>query len=222
MVLTSTHRKSAKSYGDAMAVHDDGSVGSHGRGRVLSAAPALGPGGRIKRLFDIVAATTSLVLLSPIILLAAVAIKLDSRGPIFSREIAYGYKNQAFRVLKFRSVTVCANASRTNSHVTRVGQVLRQTGIDELPQFLNVLGGTMSIVGPRPYARRQDLFEIRLTSLLNGVKPGLTDWAQINEHREGFTTTERRINDDLYYVKNWSLFLDMKIILLTLVSLKIT
>lgn len=203
-----------------MAFHDDSSVGRHNRRRVLSAAPALGLGGRIKRIFDIVAAITGLVLLSPIILLAGVAIKLDSRGPIFSREIAYGYKNRAFRVLKFRSVTACAKANRTNSHVTRVGQVLRQTGIDELPQLLNVLGGAMSIVGPRPYARRQDLFEIRLTPVLHGVKPGLTGWAQINEYREGFTIAEQRINDDLYYVENWSLFLDIKIILLTLVSLK--
>lgn len=203
-----------------MAFHDDGSVGRDSRRRDLSAAPALAPGGRVKRAFDIVAAITGLVLLSPIILLAAVAIKLDSRGPIFSREIAYGYKNRAFRVLKFRSVTACAKANRTNSHVTRVGQVLRQTGIDELPQLLNVLGGAMSIVGPRPYARRQDLFEIRLTPVLHGVKPGLTGWAQINEYREGFTIAEQRINDDLYYVENWSLFLDIKIILLTLVSLK--
>ena len=202
-----------------MALHDDSSVGRHSRGRV-SAAPALGPGGRIKRLFDIVTATTGLFLLSPIILVAAVAIKLDSRGPIFSREIAYGYKNRAFRVLKFRSATVCAKASRNNSHVTRVGRVLRQTGIDDLPKLLNVLGGAMSIVGPRPYARRRDLFEIRLMPLLHGVKPGLTGWAQINEYRKGFTTTEQRINDDLYYVKNWSLFLDIKIILLTLVSYK--
>jgi len=200
-----------------MAVHDDGSVG---RRRVLSAVPALEPGGRVKRVFDIVAATTGLVLLSPIILVAALAIKLDSRGPIFSREIAYGYKNRAIRVFKFRTATVCTKASLTNSHVTRVGRVLRQTGIDDLPQLLNVLGGAMSIVGPRPYTCRRDLFEIRLTPLLHGVKPGLTGWAQINEYRDGFTTTEQRVNDDLYYVKNWSLFLDIKIILLSLVSQK--
>jgi polysaccharide biosynthesis protein PslA len=205
-----------------MAFHGDGSVGRDSRGRVLGGvAPALRPSGRIKRVCDIVAATGALVLLSPIILIVCIAIKLDSRGPIFSRETAYGYKNRAFRALRFRSVTAVAEADPSHSHVTRVGRVLHRTGIDELPQLFNVLGGAMSIVGPRPYARRQDLLENRLMPLLDGVKPGLTGWAQINESREGFWTMERRINEDLYYVKNWSLFLDIKIILKTLVSRKI-
>jgi len=205
-----------------MAVRGGGSVGRDSRGRVLGGAvPALRPGGRVKRVCDIVAASGVLALLSPIILVVSIAIKLDSRGPIFSRETAYGHKNRAFRVLKFRSVTAGAEAGPSHSKVTRVGRVLRQTGVDELPQLLNVLSGAMSIVGPRPYARRQDLLENRLAPSLDGVKPGLTGWAQINESREGFWTMERRINEDLYYVKNWSLFLDIKIIAKTLVSQKI-
>ena len=205
-----------------MALHDDGSIGRHSRGRVVSGVTtAVGPGGRTKRVFDIVTATGCLLLLSPIVLVVAVAIKLDSRGSLFSREIAYGYKNRAFRALRFRSATACAKGSQNNSHVTRVGRVLRKTGIDELPLLLNVLGGTMSIVGPRPYARRQNLFENRLTASFDGIKPGLTGWAQIAEkYREGRPSTAEHINDDLHYVKNWSLFLDIKIILMTLVSRK--
>jgi len=162
-------------------------------------------------------AATSLVLLSPIILVVSVAIKFDSDGPVFSGETLYGYKNRAFRALKFRSVKTCAETDRDDWQVTRVGRVLRRTGIDELPRLLNVVSGEISIVGPRPYARRQDLFENRLMPLLDGVKPGLTGWAQIVEAREGFRTTEQRINDDLHYVENWSLFLDIKIILMMLV-----
>jgi len=201
-----------------MAFQDDSSIGKQRRRRVLDdIAPAFESGGRIKRVFDIVVATGGLVLLAPIILVASIAIKLDSRGPIFSRKIVYGYKNRTFRAIKFRSVAACAEADRNSSHVTRVGRVLRQTGIDELPQLLNVLRGEMSIVGPRPHAHHQDLFENRLMPLLDGVKPGLTGWAQITESREGFWTLEQRIDDDLYYIRNWTLWLDIKIILMTLV-----
>ena len=101
--------------------------------------------------------------------------------------------------------------------MTPVGRILRRTGIDELPQLLNVLRGEMSIVGPRPYTSRQDLFENRLMPLLN-VKPGMTGWSQITESREGLRTTEQRIIDDLHYVENWSLLLDIKIILMTAFS----
>jgi len=94
---------------------------------------------------------------------------------------------------------------------------LRQNGIDELPQLLNVLRGEMSIVGPRPYTSRQYVFGKQIMPLLN-VKPGMIGWSQISESREGFRTTEQRINDDLHYVENWSLFLDIKIILMTTFS----
>jgi putative colanic acid biosynthesis UDP-glucose lipid carrier transferase len=101
--------------------------------------------------------------------------------------------------------------------VTPFDRILRRTGIDELPQLLNVLRGEMSIVGPHPYTSRQDLFENHFMPLLN-VKPGMTGLSQITEAREGFRTTEQRIKDDLHYVENWSLFLDIKIILMTAFS----
>jgi len=200
-----------------MALHGNSSIGRHSRAHVISdVAPALGVDRRAKRVFDIVAATVGLMLFSPILLITSIAIKLDSRGPIFFRETLYGYRNRAIRLLRFRSIAACAEADRINSRVTQVGQVLRQTGIEELPQLVNVLCGEMSIVGPRPYTSRQDLFEYDLMPLLNGFKPGMTGLAQITEAHEGFGTMEQHVNDDLHYVKNWSLSLDIKIILMTL------
>ena len=188
------------------------------RARVLGdVPPSSGLNRCAKRLFDIIVATAGLVLFSPIILVACVAIKLDSRGPIFVWEARYGHKSWAIWVLRFRSVTADAEASQVNSCVTRVGQILRRSGIDGLPQLFNVLRGDMSIVGPRPFAHRRDLFE---NSVLNSVKPGLTGWAQLAESREGFRTTEQRIKDDVFYAKNQSLLLDIKIILMTLISPK--
>jgi len=199
-----------------MALQDDSSIGSHSRVRVMGDfVPTSGPGGRVKRVFDIVVATTCLMLLSPLMLVVSIAIKLESRGPIFLRKTLYGYKNRPIKVIGFRSVKACAETNKTNSHETRVGRVLRRTGIDELPRLFNVLRGEISIVGPRPYAGCQDLFEHRLMPMLDGVKPGLTSLAQTPNAPGEFGTTGQRINDDLYYVKNWSLFLDIKIILMT-------
>jgi lipopolysaccharide/colanic/teichoic acid biosynthesis glycosyltransferase len=196
-----------------MELQDDGPFGGNSRVRMLgNVVPALGPGGRVKRVFDIVVATVGLILLSPLILVVSAAVKLDSRGPIFVRETLYGYKNRAIQVHKFRSVKVSEVADQSNSHETRVGRVLRRTGIDEVPQLFNVLRGETSIVGPRQYIGRRDLFEHGHVPLLQDVKPGLTSSSG------GLRTTEQRINDDLYYVKNWSLLLDIKIILMTLVS----
>ena len=178
-----------------------------------SVAPAFRRNRSVKRAFDIVAAGIGLLLFSPILLIVSIAIKLDSGGPVFSRETLYGYKDRGIRVFKFRSKTACAEADRT---VTRVGQVLRQTGIEDIPQLLNVLLGEMSIVGPRPYASRQQLFEYGLMPLLNDFKPGMTGLAQINDAREGFGTMKQHINDDMRYVETWSLLLDIKIILMTL------
>jgi len=131
--------------------------------------PELRPSGRIKRAFDIVVATTCLMLLSPLMLVVAAAIKLDSRGPIFLRKTLYGYKNRTIKILNFRSVNDCAETNQINSHETRVGRVLRRTGIDETPQLFNVLRGEMSIVGPRPDPDCQDWFEHRLMPLLEGA-----------------------------------------------------
>jgi lipopolysaccharide/colanic/teichoic acid biosynthesis glycosyltransferase len=204
--------------GAVVALHDDRSISGQNGGRFLAdVVPSLGARRCAKRLFDIVVATTSLILLSPIILVVSVAVKIGSRGPLFSREILYGYGNQPIRVLKFRSVKTCVETNRLNLCATSVGRVLRQNGIDELPQLLNVLRGEMSIVGPRPYTSRQYVFGKQIMPLLN-VKPGMIGWSRISESREGFRTTEQRINDDLHYVENWSLFLDIKIILMTTFS----
>ena len=202
-----------------MAFGDNGWIGKNSRRRALGdGVAASGLGGGIKRAFDIIAGIASLILASPVILIVSMAIKLDSRGPIFSRETLYGYKNRPIVVLKFRSTMACPERDQTNFRATRVGRVLRQAGIDQLPRLFNVLVGEMSIVGPHPYARPHDLFEKRLVPLLDGVKPGLTGWAQFIESRQGLRTTDQRINDDLYYVENWSLSLDIKIVLMTLFS----
>ena len=124
-----------------MALHGDNSIGQLGT--------VFGLGERVKRVIDIVAATVSLILFSPILLITSIAIKLDSQGPIFIREVRYGYNNRAIQVLKFRVATTCVEGSRITARVTQLGQMVRQSGIDELPQFLNVLRGEMSIVGRR-------------------------------------------------------------------------
>jgi lipopolysaccharide/colanic/teichoic acid biosynthesis glycosyltransferase len=167
---------------------------------------------------DIVLAASGLLLLSPLILLVAIAIKLDSAGPIFGRETLYGYANQTVRVFKFRSTVACAESDRMSSCVTRIGKLIRHTGTDRLPQLLNVLLGELSIVGPRAYANRQDLPKVHVTPLLEDFKPGMTGWAQLIESRDGSTTAEQRIADDLHYVECWSLALDIKIVLMTLFS----
>jgi lipopolysaccharide/colanic/teichoic acid biosynthesis glycosyltransferase len=172
----------------------------------------------VKRIFDIAVATIALLVLAPLNLVVSVAIKVTSRGPVFIREPVYGYKNRAIQVLKFRSTTARAKDDCINSRVTRVGQVLRRTGIDGLPQLFNVLRGDMSIVGPRPYTSPQHLFDSGTVSMLDDVKPGMTGWQQITAYRDGFVPLDQRINDDLHYAKHWSLVRDIEIILKRLLS----
>ena len=129
-----------------------------------------------KRIFDTAAAATGLVLFSPLLLIAFIAIKLDSYGPAVVRENRYGYKNRPIKVLKFRLVEACAESDRTNSRLTRVDRILSQTGIDELPRLVNVLRGEMSIFGPPPSPHPK--------ALLNRVKPGVTRWGQVVATRE--------------------------------------
>ena len=166
-----------------------------------------------KRIFDIVAATIALLVLSPLILVVSVAIKLTSRGPVFIRERGYGYNNRAIQVLKFRCTTACTEANCINSRVTQVGQVLRRTGINGLPQLFNVLRGDMSIVGPHPYTGPRHLLDHRVVAILGDVKPGMTGRVQIADYRDGFEPIDQRINDDLRYARNWSLASDIAIIL---------
>jgi Undecaprenyl-phosphate glucose phosphotransferase len=184
----------------------------------------------IKRTFDIVAATIGLIVLSPLFLIISIAIRLDSPGPVFFRNTRHGFNNEPIRVLKFRSMTTVEDgesftqATRNDPRVTRIGQIIRQTNIDELPQLINVLRGEMSLVGPRPHATAHNaLFNDVITPLSrrHNVKPGITGWAQVNGYRGATDVLEkmqRRIEYDLYYIDNWSFLFDLKIIMMTLFS----
>jgi Undecaprenyl-phosphate glucose phosphotransferase len=185
----------------------------------------------VKRAFDIVVAATALILLAPLLLIVAIAIKLETPGPVFFWQKRHGYNNSTINVVKFRSMVVSdedcfTQAKRRDARVTHVGRVLRRTNIDELPQLFNVLIGEMSIVGPRPHATaHNEMFEGRILpfSRRHNIKPGITGWAQVNGHRGETDTLEkmqRRVEHDLFYIDNWSFLLDLKIILLTLFSRK--
>jgi Undecaprenyl-phosphate glucose phosphotransferase len=184
----------------------------------------------IKRTLDIVLAASGLIVLSPLLILTAIAIAVDSPGPILFRQTRHGYNNEIIPVFKFRTMTLVeegdnwTQAVRGDSRVTRVGRTLRRASIDEIPQLVNVLLGQMSIVGPRPHAtahNRQFESSISGLSRRHRVKPGITGWAQVNGHRGQTDTLEkmkRRIEHDLFYIENWSLLLDIKIIVMTLFS----
>jgi len=184
----------------------------------------------LKRTFDIIVASAGLILLAPLLAVVAIAIKLESRGPVLFWQKRHGYNNTTINVAKFRSMFVpehepeFVQASPNDSRVTHVGRILRRTNIDELPQLFNVLLGDMSIVGPRPHATAHNaMFEGRILpfSRRHNIKPGITGWAQINGHRGETNTLEkmqRRVEHDLYYIDNWSFLLDVKIVLLTLFS----
>ena len=182
----------------------------------------------IKRVEDLLVGSIILTLISPILVAIAIAVKVTSKGPVLFKQTRYGQKGEKIRVWKFRSMTVCEDgdtvtqATRGDSRYTKIGAFLRRTSLDELPQFFNVLQGTMSIVGPRPHAvahneqYRQIIPGYMLRHL---VKPGITGWAQVNGWR-GETNTihkmRKRIEFDLEYMREWSLWLDMKIIFLTI------
>ena len=182
----------------------------------------------IKRVEDLIVGSIILTLISPILLLIAAAVKFTSKGPVLFKQTSYGLKGERIRVWKFRSMTVCEDgdsvtqATRGDSRYTKIGEFLRKTSLDELPQFFNVLQGTMSIVGPRPHAvshNEQYRTIIPGYMLRHMVKPGITGWAQINGWR-GETNTvykmRKRIEFDLEYMREWSLWLDLKIIFLTI------
>jgi putative colanic acid biosynthesis UDP-glucose lipid carrier transferase len=184
----------------------------------------------LKRLLDLTFAVCGLVVLLPFFLLIALAIKLDSRGPVLFVQTRHGFNNKRFKILKFRTLTVQEDGStifqvvRGDSRVTRIGSWLRKTSIDELPQLFNVLKGDMSIVGPRPHAVAHDNYYSDLISCYafrHHVKPGISGWAQIHGCR-GETPTvgsmEQRILHDIWYVDNWSLLLDIQIILRTAIE----
>ncbi len=188
----------------------------------------LGPGERaVKRLFDVCAAAVGLALLSPLFLVVAALVKLDSRGPVFFRQARNGFDGRQFRILKFRTMNVLEEtgeirqATRHDQRVTRVGRWLRKTSIDELPQLWNVVRGEMSVVGPRPHAAaHNEQFQklIATYAFRHHVKPGVTGWAQAHGLR-GETKTidlmEKRVEYDLYYINHWTFLLDLMIVLKT-------
>ncbi|AJC03815.1 undecaprenyl-phosphate glucose phosphotransferase [Klebsiella pneumoniae] len=180
-----------------------------------------------KRLEDIIVSSLILILISPILLVIATAVKTTSKGPVIFRQVRYGMDGKPIKVWKFRSMTVMENddkviqATKNDIRVTKVGKFLRSTSLDELPQFFNVLFGQMSVVGPRPHAvshNEQYRSLIQGYMLRHKVKPGITGLAQINGWR-GETDTlekmEKRIEYDLLYIRGWSIWLDLKIIFLT-------
>jgi Undecaprenyl-phosphate glucose phosphotransferase len=182
----------------------------------------------VKSMEDRVLAAAILVVILPVLLVLCALIKLDSRGPVLFRQKRYGLNGEVIEVFKFRTMYVdhcedqlVVQATRDDPRATRIGRILRRTSLDELPQFINVLMGTMSIVGPRPHAVAHDEQYARLIEdypARQRVKPGITGWAQVNGLRgetETLEKMEQRVRYDLYYIDNWSLLLDLRIILRT-------
>ena len=186
----------------------------------------------VKRVEDMLAGTVILLIISIPLLVIAALVKLTSAGPIFFRQRRYGLNGREMKILKFRTMTVCEDgpnivqASRNDPRVTALGRFLRRMSLDELPQFLQVLTGAMSIVGPRPHAvahNEQYRSLIPGYMLRHKVKPGITGWAQVNGWR-GETPTlrwmKKRVEHDLEYINRWNVLWDLKIILLTMLGRK--
>jgi len=181
----------------------------------------------LKLTLDYVLGAISLILFAPLMLAVALAIKLDSPGPVLFKQRRHGYNHRLIHVYKFRTMRVAEDgavvvqARKDDDRVTRIGRFLRRTSIDELPQLFNVLKGEMSLVGPRPHAvAHNQLYCARLERYANRhcVKPGMTGWAQIHGFRgptEDPEKMRKRVQMDLYYIENWSISLDLKIIALT-------
>lgn len=194
----------------------------------LNASPLQGYNALLKSVFDRLFSLTAILLLAPVFPLFALAIKLDSPGPVFFRQPRHGWDGQVIQVFKFRTMTREASASdsavqatQEDARVTRVGRLLRKTSADELPQLFNVLRGDMSIVGPRPHPLALNISYIdQIDAFMqrHRVKPGITGWAQVHGLRGETDTLDkmrRRVEFDLYYIEHWSFWLDLKIILRT-------
>jgi putative colanic acid biosynthesis UDP-glucose lipid carrier transferase len=189
--------------------------------------PFWGVDGWVKRAEDIVLSSLFLLMAAIPMLLIAAAVKLTSNGPVLFKQRRYGIDGNEITVWKFRTMRVCEDghnvpqAKRNDPRVTPVGNLLRRTSLDELPQFINVLLGDMSIVGPRPHAvAHNELYrsQVKGYMLRHKVRPGITGWAQINGWRGETDTLDKmtkRVEHDLWYIRNWSLWLDLKIVLLT-------
>jgi Undecaprenyl-phosphate glucose phosphotransferase len=184
----------------------------------------------LKRTIDIVGSILGLVLLSPLLLITTIAVKLDSKGPALFKQTRNGFNGREFKIVKFRTMHVLEDghsirqATRHDPRVTPLGRWLRRTSIDELPQLLNVLWGDMSLIGPRPHAAaHNDEYEKTIANYAfrYHVKPGITGWAQVNGFRGETQTLDLmsgRIERDLWYINNWSIWLDVRIALVTVVS----
>jgi len=189
--------------------------------------PFRGGNGFVKRASDIVLSLLILLLISPVLLVIALLVKLTSPGPIIFRQRRYGLDGKEILVYKFRSMTVTEDgarvqqATKNDQRITPLGAILRKTSLDELPQFINVLQGRMSIVGPRPHAVSHNEMYRKLIKgymVRHKVKPGITGWAQVNGFRGETDTLDKmqgRIDYDLDYLRNWSLKLDLYIIFKT-------
>jgi len=188
-----------------------------------------------KWVFDKLVALLALTLLSPVMALVALAIKLESQGPIIFRQKRHGFNNELIEIYKFRSMYTdrldegaSKLVSKGDPRVTRVGRFIRKTSLDELPQLINVLSGKLSIVGPRPHAMEAKAHNTLYYEAVEGyfarhrVRPGITGWAQIHGWRGETDTLDKimqRVNHDLYYIENWSVFLDLYILIMTPISL---
>jgi undecaprenyl-phosphate galactose phosphotransferase/putative colanic acid biosynthesis UDP-glucose lipid carrier transferase len=185
----------------------------------------------VKRIFDVILAALALLFLSPLLLVISLAIKLDFSGPVLFRQHRRGFNGREFTIFKFRTMTVSEDgpairqAQRNDDRVTRVGRLLRMTSIDELPQLFNVLAGKMSLVGPRPHAvAHDDEYSNSVDNYVfrHHVKPGITGWAQVHGFRgetSDIALMKKRIELDLWYVNNWSLWLDLRIVMRTCLEL---
>ncbi|KWE59104.1 undecaprenyl-phosphate glucose phosphotransferase [Burkholderia sp. MSMB2157WGS] len=197
-----------------------------GEPAISLAAPPLSRGAlALKAVFDRVFAAVALILLMPVLLAIAVAVKLSSPGPVLFTQKRRGADGRTFDIYKFRTMRMhveqagtVVQATRGDPRVTRIGALLRRTSLDELPQFINVLLGDMSVVGPRPHAVEHDA---QYRTLVDGyihryrIKPGITGWAQVNGLRgatEQLESMQSRVEYDLYYLRNWSFALDLRII----------
>jgi Undecaprenyl-phosphate glucose phosphotransferase len=195
--------------------------------------PPLSPAATVvKRIEDIVLSSFLLLAFAPIMLLASIAIKLESQGPVLFRQPRHGLNGSTIEVFKFRTMyahhedrVASRQTLRGDPRVTRVGAFLRRHSLDELPQFFNVLGGTLSLVGPRPHAPATSADGKSLELVVanyaarHRMKPGITGWAQVSGYRGNLDTAEkavRRVEHDLYYIENWSLLLDLRIIFRTI------
>ncbi|MFY8088508.1 MAG: undecaprenyl-phosphate glucose phosphotransferase, partial [Rubrivivax sp.] len=186
--------------------------------------PFTGTNQLVKRLEDIVLSAIILLIIAPVLLVLAIGVKMSSPGPVIFRQRRNGLDGEEITVYKFRSMRAMDNgpvvkqATKDDPRITRFGAFIRRTSLDELPQFINVLQGRMSIVGPRPHAvAHNELYRklIKAYMVRHKVKPGITGWAQVNGHRGETDTVEKmqaRVEYDLEYLRNWSLWFDLQII----------